>query len=132
MAGPFPSLDQPLWDEAGQRLDGRRQPRHALGSVRPIQLRQLPPVQPPGDWLHADILDISCGGLALLVSDANGLRDAVDVLLDVSSHPGFGVVRLPGSVRWKRAAGGAGSLWVVGVQFDRPLARVPQLVAARA
>ncbi len=74
----------------------------------------------------------SCVGLALLVSDANGLRDALDVLLDVSSHPGFGVVRLPGSVRWKRSAGGAGSLWVVGVQFDRSLARVPQLVAARA
>lgn len=132
MAGPFPPLDQPLWDEVGQRLESRRQPRHAVGSVRPIRLRQLPPAQPPGDWLDADILDISFGGLALLVSDANGVMEAVDVLLDVSSHPGFGVVRLPGCVRWKRAAGGAGSLWVVGVQLDRPLARVPQLVEVRA
>jgi hypothetical protein len=67
-----------------------------------------------------------------LVSNANGLMEAVDVLLDVSSHPAFGAVRLPGCVRWKQAVGGGGHLWVVGIQLDRPLARVPRLITARA
>jgi hypothetical protein len=131
MASPFPPLDQPLWDQAGQALNRRREQRLEVGSVLPVQLRQLPPSQSPGDWLKADILDISCGGLALLVSDANGLIEAADVLLDVSSHPDFGAVRLPGCVRWKQAAGGASTLWVLGIQFDRPLARLPRLITAR-
>ena len=130
MAGPFPPLDQPLWDQAGTPLNRRREERIAVGSVRPVQLRTLQSQQ-PGPWITADILDISHGGMALLLPEDAGLVMGGEVLLDVSLHPGFGLVRLPGYLRWHQAAGLAGGLCVVGVQFDRPLPRVPQLMVAK-
>ena len=117
MAGTFPPLDQPLWDQVGAPLNRRHDPRLPVGSVLPVQLRALPEAAPPGAWLSADILDISHGGLALL--------------LDVSNHPGFAAVRLPATLRWSAPADGLGALQVIGVQLDRPLPRVPPLVQSR-
>jgi hypothetical protein len=131
MPGPFPPLDQPLWDRAGQRLNRRREQRLPVGSVLPIRVRLLPAKQPPGPWLVADILDISHGGLALLMTATEMSVLDCPLLLDVSSHPAFGVVRLSGSLRWCRPADGLGVLQMVGVQLDRPLPRVPSLVQSR-
>ena len=36
MAGPFPPLDQPLWDEVGAPLNRRHDPRLPVGSVLPV------------------------------------------------------------------------------------------------
>lgn len=130
MARSEPPLDQPLWDAAARPLGRRREERLAVGSVRPVQLRMMQGQQ-PGPWIPADILDISHGGMALLLSADAGLALGGQVLLDVSLHPGFGLVRLPGWLRWHQTAGVAGGLWVVGVQFDRPLVRLPPLMAAQ-
>ena len=67
MAHPEQPLDASLWDQAGQPLNRRHEPRLAVGSVLPVQLRFLPAGQPPGPWITADILDISHGGMALLL-----------------------------------------------------------------
>ena len=131
MAGPFPPLDQPRWDQAGQALNRRREQRLEVGSVLPVQLRAVPPGQDPGAWFSADILDISHGGLALLLSGSAALPPRVPLLLDVSNHPGFGRVRLAATLRWSTAADGLGALQVIGVQFDQPLPLVPPLVQSR-
>jgi len=131
MASPFPPLDQPLWDEVGAPLNRRHDPRLPVGSVLPVQLRALPEAAPPGAWLSADILDISHGGLALLVQANAALSSGCPLLLDVSNHPGFAAVRLPATLRWSAPADGLGALQVIGVQLDRPLPRVPPLVQSR-
>ena len=131
MASPFPPLDQPLWDQAGQVLNRRREARLTVGSVLPIQLRAVPSGQAPGAWFSADILDISHGGLALLLSASAAFPPRAALLLDVSNHPGFGRVRLPATLRWSTAADGLGALQVIGVQLDQPLPRVPPLVQSR-
>jgi hypothetical protein len=130
MANTEQPLDQPLWDQAGEPMERRREERVPVGSVRPVQLRTLQGQQ-PGPWITADILDISHGGMALLLPEDAGLVMGGDVLLDVSLHPGFGLVRLPGSLRWHQAAGVTGGLCVVGIQFDRPLMHLPQLMGVK-
>ena len=131
MAHPEQPLDQPLWDKVGEPLNRRHEPRLDVGSVLPVQVRCLPPGQQPSAWLPADILDISHGGMALLMPHQPGELMGQPCVLDVSNHPGFGVVRLPGVLRWCRAADGLGVLQVIGVQLDRPLPRVPPLVQSR-
>ena len=131
MAHPEQPLDQSLWDQAGRPLNRREEPRLAVGSVLPVQLRFLPPGQPPGAWITADILDISHGGMALLLPCQEAAVIALPLLLDVSHHPGFGAVRLPGVLRWSQPADGLGVLQLIGVQLDRPLPLVPPLVQSR-
>ena len=131
MAHPEQSLDGSLWDQAGQPLNRRHEPRLAVGSVLPVQLRFLPAGQPPQPWITADILDISHGGMALLVPCQDGTRLGESLLLDVSQHPGFGAVRLPAVLRWSRPAGELGLVQLIGVQLDQPLPRVPPLVQSR-
>jgi hypothetical protein len=103
----------------------------AVGSVLPVQLRFLPNGQPPGAWMTADILDISHGGMALLVPCFEEVRSGAPLVLDVSQHPGFGAVRIPAVLRWSRPAGDLGLLQLIGVQLDQPLPRVPPLVQSR-
>ncbi|WP_168187964.1 PilZ domain-containing protein [Synechococcus sp. CB0101] len=124
-------MDQPLWDQVGQPLNRRHEPRMAVGSVLPVQLRFLPNGQPPGAWMTADILDISHGGMALLVPCLETTLVGEPLLLDVSQHPGFGAVRLPAVLRWSCPAGELGLLQLIGVQLDQPLPRVPPLVQSR-
>jgi hypothetical protein len=131
MAHPEQPLDQPLWDQVGQPLNRRHEPRMAVGSVLPVQLRFLPSGQPPGAWITADILDISHGGMALLLPCLETTLVGEPLLLDVSQHPGFGAVRLPAVLRWSRPAGELGLLQLIGVQLDQPLPRVPPLVQSR-
>ncbi|QCH14860.1 PilZ domain-containing protein [Synechococcus sp. CB0101] len=131
MAHPEQPLDQPLWDQVGQPLNRRHEPRMAVGSVLPVQLRFLPNGQPPGAWMTADILDISHGGMALLVPCLETTLVGEPLLLDVSQHPGFGAVRLPAVLRWSCPAGELGLLQLIGVQLDQPLPRVPPLVQSR-
>ena len=131
MASPSPPLDQPLWDHAGRALYRRSEQRLEVGSVLPVQLRAVPLEQAPGAWFSADILDISHGGLALLLSADAALPPRVPLLLDVSNHPGFGRVRLAATLRWSAAADGLGVLQVIGIQLDQPLPLLPPLVQSR-
>ncbi|MEB3265123.1 MAG: PilZ domain-containing protein [Cyanobacteriota bacterium] len=83
-----------------------------------------------GAWapcaMPADILDISLGGLCLLIHDRQAFQPGDRLLLLVDSQPGFGVGQLTGSIRWMRCSGLAG-VCVTGVAFDRPLTVLPRL-----
>jgi hypothetical protein len=74
----------------------------------------------------ADILDVSLGGLCLLLGTAEVFRVGDRLLLDLSSHPAFGVARMRGSIRWLQASGLSG-VAVAGVAFDIPLTNLPNL-----
>ncbi|MFM9109226.1 MAG: PilZ domain-containing protein [Prochlorococcaceae cyanobacterium] len=81
---------------------------------------------PSGTSYPADILDVSLGGLCLLLGAAEAFHLGDRLLMDLSNHPGFGVARMRGSIRWLQASGLAG-VAVVGVAFDIPLTTLPKL-----
>lgn len=87
---------------------------------------------PASDWLVADILDLSCGGMCLLIGGQPGspFLPHGRVRLDVSMHPDFGVPTLSGSLRWFTRAGQ--QMVSLGLQFDRELPRLPALQPAVA
>jgi hypothetical protein len=117
-----------LWDRAGALLNQRQEPRIQVGSVQPVGLRLLKGDGPLAPWLVADILDLSHGGMALLLSSAPPMELDQAVLLDVSAHPDFGRVRLPAYLRWFVVSP---VVITVGVQFDQPLVVLPQLAQSR-
>jgi hypothetical protein len=105
--------------------------RSPVEVVRSIRLMLLDDTgYPASPWLVADILDLSCGGMCLLIGDPPGspFRPHARVRLDVSMHPDFGAPTLAGSVRWFTAAGQQ-QVVSLGVQFDRELPRLPALAA---
>ena len=60
----------------------RRLERYPVAGSRPIALRPLDPDgQPAGSWMLADILDISHGGLALLLSASAAFPPLVPLLV---------------------------------------------------
>jgi hypothetical protein len=79
----------------------------------------------------ADILDLSCDGMALLLPAAAAQDLGGSLLLDVSPHPAFGCTRLTANTRWQQPVDGFGVYVMVGLQFDRPLAVLPALVQSR-
>lgn len=119
----FPTSE--LWDERGQPLNRRQDQRLMVGSVLPVRLRLLRSVVPGDGWLQADLLDLSRGGLALLLQASQPLLRGAPVQLDLSNHPGFGIPLLAAELRWVEPLG---DQQMVGVQFEQPLAQLPPLV----
>ncbi|MFM7313925.1 MAG: PilZ domain-containing protein [Cyanobium sp.] len=107
--------------------------RAAAEAVRPLALQRLN----PGDgnlesrWMLADILDISCGGLCLLLSESLQLPIAEKVQLDVRSHPAFGTQRMEAEVRWCSNPSSSRSFTTLGLAFCKALAEVPRLALER-
>lgn len=102
-----------------------------MEATRPLALRQLDAEdQPIGPWYSADILDISRGGLCLLVMHDSALQlgEVVRVRLDLRAQPGFGLASVTGSIRWYVESGFVLSL---GVSFDQPLTQMPELLPCR-
>lgn len=107
----------------------RRLERYPVQASRPIALRLLDDSsQPQGRWLLADILDISRGGVCLLVSGPMPLPTEQRVQLDVRCHPDFGTERLVSLVRWCRSSI---SFTTLGLAFLELLPRVPRLELER-
>lgn len=128
----LPILGEP-WDYSYGRLHRRHEPRLQLGSVRPVKIYllrgddQVGPhqVQASADgWVVADVLDISLGGMALLIDGAPPLERDQPVLLDVAAHPDFDSSRLMATLRWFVTSP---RVITLGVQFDQRLLRLPQL-----
>lgn len=121
-------LSAPLGDSwLGQ--DQRRQPRFSVQASRPIGLRLLDGQgEPQGAWCLVDILDISRGGLCLLLCGAPQLSTGQALQLDVHAHPDFQVSRLHAELRWCRSAAGFTTL---GVAFAEPLSHLPRLELER-
>jgi hypothetical protein len=100
--------------------------RNPVEVSRPIAVRPAPSqgaIEQP--WRSANILDLSTGGLCLLLLVEGGFEPQERLLLDLRHQPGFGVPSLSVSLRWFVANGGVVTL---GVGFDEPLKPLPQLV----
>ena len=107
----------------------RRLRRFPVQASRPIALRALEAQSAMvGRWLLVDILDISKGGMGLMVSDAHQFQAGQHLLLDVRSHPCFGLLRLEVEVRW---CSYSFSFTTFGVSFLELLAKVPRLELER-
>ncbi|MCP9791192.1 PilZ domain-containing protein [Vulcanococcus limneticus] len=138
-------LEQLLEIEAGTLLHGsgededggepgddqRRTYRHPVEVCRPIGLQLLnDALEPVTAWLLADILDISLGGLCLLITDSTDHHFAPRhrVRVNVTAHPSFGVSDLLGELRWF-----VKSDYVVtmGIGFNQQLAELPDLLPCR-
>jgi hypothetical protein len=103
--------------------------RFPVQGTRPIALRRLDRAgRFNGEWMLADILDISLGGLCLLVSGALDLQRGEHLLLDLRAHPGFGVLRLEVDVRWSSIAD---SFTTLGIAFPEQLNAIPALELER-
>jgi len=114
-------------DWLGREL--RRLERYPVQAGRPIAVRLLDGHgRPQGRWFLADILDISRGGLCLLVSGPLQLPIDQPLELDVRCHPDFEILRLEALVRWCRSSI---SFTTVGVSFRETLSRVPRLELER-
>lgn len=81
----------------------------------------------PADWLPADILDLSLGGVCLLIPDdgAPPLEPAARLELDCANQPGFGVDHLACRLIWQVRSGFGVTL---GLRFEQPLAILPPLL----
>ena len=115
-----------------QELTRRTQERFSVEATRPLALRQIDAEDRPiGPWYTADILDISLGGLCLLVmhdTAALPLGEDARVQLDLRAQPGFGRASVTGSIRWFVESGFVLSL---GVSFDQPFTEFPELLPCR-
>lgn len=117
--------DDSTW---GGRENRRLERFPALGT-RPIALRPLAASgAPAGPWVLADILDISLGGMCLLVTGSLHLDVGQALLLDLRSHPSFGQVRLEVQARWWALTD---SFSTIGVRFPGELASLPHLELER-
>ena len=97
--------------------------------VGDVALRELDGEQGfVGRWLLVDILDISKGGMCLMVSDAHHFLADQHLMLDLRAHPDFGVLRLEVKVRWCRCSR---SFTTFGVSFLEALPVVPRLEMER-
>jgi len=107
----------------------RRQQRFAVQASRPVGLRLLDGCgQPQGAWSLADILDISRGGLCLMLCGAPQLHSGQALELDLHVHPDFPRSRLRAELRWCRSIAGFTTL---GVAWAEPLGRLPRLELER-
>ncbi|MFM7313926.1 MAG: PilZ domain-containing protein [Cyanobium sp.] len=122
-------LQGPPHDSSWIGREHRRLERFQVQASRPIALRLLDERgQPEGLWLLADILDISRGGLCILLSGPLQLRNEQALQLDVRSHPSFGTLRLEADVRWCSCSS---SFTTIGVAFRQTLPEIPRLALER-
>ncbi len=113
----------------GGGRDQRVYDRHSIENCRTIAIQRLDDERKPsGRWHLADILNVGKGGLALVASEQQSLAVGQWVLMDLRSHPGFGLQRLQAQLRW--LAEGYFAL-TCGVAFVTPLEEVPVLSVER-
>jgi hypothetical protein len=121
-----------LVESAGVAWNGRerrRPERYPVVGSRPIALRPLDPEgQPAGAWMLADILDISLGGLCLLITGSLELQPGQMLELDLRSHPNFPWVRMSVQSRWWISAD---SFSTLGLSFEPQLTTIPRLAMER-
>ena len=141
-SSPLPDLEGVI---AATVLEGQDQDAAASGDERRIAFRSpVDAVRSIGlmllddtgyaasPWLVADILDVSRGGLCLLLAERpdKPFRPHFRLRLNVSMHPDFGTPELAGSLRWFVRAEHE-HVVTLGVQFDAELPQLPVLLACR-
>ncbi len=109
--------------------ESRRLERFPVAGTRPIALRILPVhEQSPSPWFLADILDVSRGGLCLLISGSHELLSSQLLELDLSSHHAFPWMRTTCEVRWWV---GTRDFSTLGLAFAAELQQIPSLEIER-
>lgn len=107
----------------------RRCSRQAVMAIRPITLRLVDAPDPGGNpWQLADILNISQGGLCLMVAGLESLAEGHRLELDLRGHPDFATPSLLSQVRWCTSFD---LFTTLGIAFLSPLERLPQLELER-
>jgi hypothetical protein len=93
----------------------------------PIQLLQLDG-SPRTEWFYADILDISQGGLCLLITESHAIAVGHGVMVDFKAHLSGDLHRVRALVRWfVRSCG----VITMGLGFVEPLHDLPELQSDR-
>lgn len=107
----------------------RRHERLVAPPCRPVPIQLLLRDGTPGtEWFYADILDISQGGLCLLITENHALEVGHNLLVDFKVHRATALHRVPALVRWFVRSG---SVTTMGVGFLEPLQQIPQLLPER-
>lgn len=107
----------------------RRHERLEAPPCRPVPIQLLQPDgSPRTEWFYADILDISLGGLCLLITESHTLEVGHGVLVDFKAHRSSDLHRVPGLVRWFVRSG---SVTTMGLGFADPLHDLPELLPER-
>ena len=107
----------------------RRFERLVAPPCRPVPIQLLSPDgEPRTEWFYADILDISLGGLCLLISENHDLQVGQKLLVDFKVHRATDLHRVEGLVRWFVRSG---IFATMGVGFSKPLPLLPQLLPER-
>ncbi|MFM7313924.1 MAG: PilZ domain-containing protein [Cyanobium sp.] len=112
-------------------LTRRLHARAMVAAARPLAMQPLDPdSQTLQSWTLVDILNISLGGLCLLVPHDGGqiFHPSRLVRLDVRCHPDFGVATLMGQIRWSLASD---FVMTLGIGFESPLEVFPELLPCR-
>ncbi len=116
--------DPPSDPAASTGQDVRRFPRQQASPCRPLKV-----LLPAASCFSADILDISLGGVCLLITHHQELRIGQDVTLGFSAHRLPEVLQSRGLVqarlRWYVRSR---SVTTMGVGFDVPLPELPELL----
>ena len=110
--------------------DGQRRfERFVAPPCRPVPIQLLSPDgEPRTEWFYADILDISRGGLCLLITENHDLQVDQKLLVDFKVHRANDLHRVAGVVRWFVRSG---IFATMGVGFSKPLPLLPQLLPER-
>ena len=120
-------VDEPSPGWSGH--EARLLERFPVHGIRPIAMRPVgADGLASGPWVLADILDISLGGLGLLVSGSQPLDQGQHLQLDLRSHPDFGALRLEVEARWWMSSD---SFSTLGISFPTQLLTIPELELER-
>ncbi len=110
--------------------DGQRRHERLVALPCPPVLIQLP--SPGGEaraeWFYADILDISLGGLCLLITGNHDLQVGQALVVDFNVHRTADLHQVEGFVRWFVSSG---TFTTMGMGFSEPLPQLPQLLPER-
>ena len=107
----------------------RRHERLVAPPCRPVPIQLLQPDgSPRTEWFYADILDISLGGLCLLITESHTIEVGQSVLVDFKAHRTSDLHRVPGLVRWFVRSG---TVTTMGLGFADPLRDLPELLPER-
>ena len=107
----------------------RRYERLVAPPCRPVPIQLLQPDgSPRSEWFYADILDLSLGGLCLLITESHAIEVGHGVLVDFKVHRSSDLHPVPGLVRWFVRSG---SVTTMGLGFAEPFRDLPELLPER-
>jgi hypothetical protein len=118
--------DQPLNQRHFERLEAP--------PCRPLTARfdGDTPDDQPSPWFSADILDLSLGGLCLLITGTPDMHLGQPMTLDFKAHRLPAALQpqtlIPSRLRWFVRSGLVSTL---GISFDTPMPELPELLAER-